>query len=145
MRRVSAVGIMAELERVNTRWVSLGAGERRRAYAHLRGASELDRPRRKERQADYRAYRPWWRDRPEARVEAGAGLLDRRVLRYGRHLHSPRRRSHERPPARDRLVGQRAINHASSLRRAGDVGHTPEARLSPPTSEDTPSRGHLDE
>jgi hypothetical protein len=90
-----------------------------------------------ERQADHRAHRPRRRDSREARVEVGAGLLDGRGLRHGVRLRGPRRPSHKRPPPRDRLFGQRANHHPSSLRRGRDVRDTPASRLRPSACENT--------
>ena len=88
-----------------------------------------------------RAHRPRRRDRREARVEAGAGLLDGRSLRHGHRLRGTGRRSPERPPPGDRLFGQRANHHAKGLRRRRDVGDTPEARLNGSISENSILRG----
>src|SRR5215204_1784218 len=97
---------------------------RKGSYAHLRGLDQLYGPRR--------------RDRRETRAEVGAGLLDRGTLRHGRRLRGTRRRSHERPPPGDQqLYGHHTNHYAPSLRRARDVGHPPEDRLSRPTSENT--------
>ena len=58
------------------------------------------------------------------------------ALRHGRRLRGTGRRSHERPPPGDQqLYGHHTNHHAPSLRRARDVGHPPEDRLSRPTSE----------
>jgi hypothetical protein len=127
MLRVSPGGIMVALERVGPPGFLGGLG-RRRVDAQIRGPSHWTDQGIK-RQADHRANRQRRRDRRKAWVEVGAGLLDRRSLRYGLHLRSPRRRSHKRPPAGDRLFGQRANHHAASVRRGRDVGDPPEARL----------------
>src|SRR5918992_320490 len=74
--------------------------------------------------------------RREARVEVGASLLDRRSLRHGHRLRGTRRRGAQRPPSGDRLTWQRANHHAQGVRRGGDVGDTPEARLSEPCNPD---------
>src|SRR5215210_8676229 len=109
---------------------------RKGSYAHLRGLDQLYGPRNTKRQADHRADRPRRRDRRETRAEVGAGLLDRGTLRHGRRLRGTGRRSHERPPPADQqLYGHHTNHHAKSLRRARDVGHPPEDRLSRPTSE----------
>jgi hypothetical protein len=113
---------------------NLQAGERR-AHAPLRGPGELNRPGHKERQAHHRAHRPRRRDRREAWIEVGAGLLDGRNLRHGHRIRGTGRGSHKRPPPGDRLFGQRANHHASSVRRGRDVGVTKEARLSRSSSE----------
>src|SRR5215208_2416906 len=109
---------------------SLGGTKKEDAYAPLRGPSELDRPRYKERQADHRAHRQRRRHCREAWVEVGAGLLDGRSLRHGLRLRGTQRRSPERPPTGDRLFGQRQNHHAKSVRRGGDVRVTKEAGLS---------------
>src|SRR5215212_9078704 len=109
---------------------------RKGSYAHLRGLGQLYGPRHKERQADHRADRPRRRHRRETRAEVGAGLLDRGTLRHGRRLRGTGRRSHERsPPGDQQLYGHHTNHHDPSLRRARDVGHPPEDRLSRPTSE----------
>src|SRR5215211_2734338 len=105
------------------------------AYAPLRGPSQLDRPRHKERRAHHRAHGPRRRARREARVGVGAGLLDRRSLRYAHRLRGARRGGPERLPPGDRLFGQPQNHHTASLRRGGDVRDTQEARLSLSTSE----------
>jgi hypothetical protein len=107
----------------------------------ITASSELDRARCQKRQGDTPAYRQRQRSRREARVEVGAGLLDRRSLRHGLHLRGTGRRSLERPSPRDRLFGQRANHHAPSLQRGRDVGDTLEARLRLSTSENR--RGEL--
>src|SRR5829696_372236 len=137
MRQDPLDGIMPMVERTGE--PGGFAGRKEDTYAPLRGTSELDRPRHKERQADHRAHRPRWRYRREARVEVGAGLLDGRSLRHAHRLRGTGRRSPERPPPGDMLFGQRANHHAKSLRRRRDVGDTPEARLSRSTSENPPS------
>src|SRR5918997_5527282 len=122
-------------------WPGRPRPKRRRkgSYAHLRGLDQLYGPRNTKRQADHRADRPRRRDRRETRAEVGAGLLDRGTLRHGRRLRGTRRGSHERPPPGDQqLYGHHTNHHAPSLRRARDVGHPPEDRLSRPTSENLP-------
>src|SRR5215204_7286718 len=96
MRVIPTAGIMVEVGGVKTRLVLLV--KERRVYAPLCGPGELDRARYQKRQGDPPAYRQRRRDRREARVEVGAGLLDRRTLRHGHHLRGAGRRSPERPP-----------------------------------------------
>src|SRR3712207_137841 len=114
---------------------------RKRSYAHLRGLDQLYGPRHKKRQADHRADRPRRRDRRETRAEVGAGLLDLGTLRHDRRLRGTGRRSHERPPPGDQqLYGHHTNHDVTSLRRARNVGHPPEDRLSRPTLENTLTR-----
>src|SRR5215212_7501267 len=134
---------MASWREAKGLWPGRPRPKRRRkgSYAHLRGLDQLYGPRNTKRQADHRADRPRRRARRETRAEVGAGLLDRGTLRHGRRLRGTQRRSHERPPPGDQqLYGNHTNHHAPSLRRARDVGHPPEDRLSRPTSENAYSK-----